>query len=83
MSDRKPDITWIEGLIDYSFTDVDYGDDDVGHRSFGIVVGQFVVGTYAIELLLQYALDERGISYRQKGHNLSDLYSKLPREAPT
>ena len=67
MQDKKPDIYWLEGLIDYCFASVDYGKQDPGIRKFCIGVGQFVVGTYAIEILLQYALDNRNISYNARG----------------
>ena len=72
---RKPDKFWIEGALVYFERPFPHEDSDL--RRVGFEVGQRIIGLYLTELLLKYALDEQGVTYRNV-HNLRYLFSKLP-----
>ena len=74
---KKPSISWIEGLVDYFRTKCPYGANDP--RRLGYAVGKQIIGLYITELLLQYALDNSGKTYKHD-HNLHALFMKLPRQ---
>ena len=78
MSDknRKPNILWMEGLLTLFEAEFPHESDDPLRLGFGL--GQQIIGLYIVELLLKYALDDAGSSHG-KGHNLPDMYRKLPR----
>ena len=68
----KPDVVWLEGVLDCFNASFPYDADD--QRRLGFVVGQQIVGLYLAEMLLKYALDHSGVSY--------DLHHNLHREEP-
>lgn len=82
---QLPDIHWIEGVVDYykvtpNSAGLDYGADGVDDiRDVGFLVGRQIIGQYAIEILLKYALDGQQIRYN-RDHNLLELFMRLPRE---
>ena len=51
----KPDVVWLEGVLDCFNASFPYDADD--QRRLGFVVGQQIVGLYLAEMLLKYALD--------------------------
>ena len=73
---RKPDIVWMEGLLDLFNASFPHDHDDP--RSMGFSLGQQIVGLYIIEMLLKYALDDSGNSHGQH-HNLHELFRNLSR----
>ena len=74
--DRKPNIVWMEGLLDLFHAPFPHDSDDPRKMGFG--VGQQIVGLYIVEMLLKYALDESGSSHGQH-HNLRELFRNLSR----
>ena len=76
ISDHKPDIHWLEGVLDYFNTQCPHEEDDP--RTIGFTVGRQVIGLYLVEMLLKYALDDLGVEH-PTSHNLLDLFRKLPR----
>ena len=72
----KPRIEYHEGVLDY-FNAV-FPHESGDPRWLGFSVGKCIIGTYLVEILLQYALDNEGVKYRA-GHNLYELYTRLPR----
>ena len=78
MKDKKPDITWVEGLVDFYNAKFPYGEKDP--RRLGFLIGGQVIGLHAIEILLQYALDKRDIDYCESSPDLLDLFIRLPEE---
>ena len=72
---RKPDIYWVEGVL--VFFERPFPHDQSDPRRVGFEVGQKIIGLYLTELLLKYALDGRGVAYRNV-HDLRYLYRKLP-----
>ena len=77
IQEKKPEITWILGLLSYFETQSPYDLPDV--RRMGFDVGRQVVGLYLAEMLLKYSLDRYGTPHRAH-HNLLDLYLRLPRD---
>ena len=72
----KPDVVWLEGVLDCFNASFPYDDAD-DPRRLGFVVGQQIVGLYLAEMLLKYALDHSGVSY-DLHHNLHRLFIDLP-----
>ena len=75
-SNRKPDIFWLEGLLDYFNAPFPHEPKDP--RELGFVVGKQVIGLYLAELLLKYALDKSNRPHGRK-HDLYNLFRNLPR----
>ena len=71
---RKPNIVWLEGLLDIFAAPFPHGRDD--RRMIGFNVGQQIVGLYTTEMLLKYALENAGVSHGQH-HNLHELFREL------
>ena len=74
---NKPDIHWMEGLLDLYGAQFPHGNDDP--RMLGFNVGQQITGLYIVEMLLKYALDARGVPHG-RNHNLLQLFRNLPRQ---
>ena len=78
LTDRKPPITWHEGLLDYFDAEIDMGPN---RRNYiGHAVGRQFIGLFVIELVLKYALDGSDSPY-DRTHNLHELYLRLPRRS--
>ena len=71
---RKPPIHWVEGLV--NLFDASFPHDGDDPRRLGWAIGRQIVGLYVIEILLKYALDASGASYK-RNHNLHQLFLKL------
>ena len=71
---KKPDIVWMEGLLSLFDAPFPHGPDDP--RGRGFKVGRQIIGLYIVEMLLKYALDDSGASYRSN-HKLHELFKKL------
>ena len=68
---KKPEIFWVEGLLNYFEAKFPHGPNDPRHLGFR--VGRQIVGLYIVELLLQYALDNSSKQYKHD-HNLYSLF---------
>ena len=76
-NERKPTITWLEGLLDHY--EAPFPHDPGDPRTMGFNVGRQIVGLYIIEMLLKYALDDAGTSHGKR-HNLYQLFKNLHRQ---
>ena len=74
---RKPNIVWLEGLLDIFAAPFPHGRDDP--RRMGFNVGKQIVGLYLTEMILKYALENAGVSHGQH-HNLHELFRNLSRQ---
>lgn len=74
--ERKPNIVWMEGLLDVFNAPFPHEDGDP--RRAGFNVGKQIVGLYIVEMLLKYALDNAGINH-DENHDLHGLFNKLSR----
>ena len=72
----KPDVVWLEGVLDCFNASFPYADANDPRRT-GFIVGQQIVGLYLAEMLLKYALDHFRVSY-DLHHNLHRLFIDLP-----
>lgn len=72
---RLPDIHWTEGLLDYFNIARPPGRDEYDNPGFSI--GRQIVGLHLVELLLKYALQDRGPEF-EATHNLKQLFDSLP-----
>ena len=71
---RKPNIVWMEGLLDLFNAPFPHNKDD--RRKLGFGIGQQIVGLYITEMLLKYALENAGVSHGEH-HNLHSLFMEL------
>ncbi len=71
---EKPSVHWMEGLLTLFNAPFPYEREDP--RLLGFFIGQQIIGLYAIEMLLKYALDNAGTSYGQH-HNLQKFFKQL------
>ena len=72
---RKPNVVWLEGVLDYFNAAFPHDLEDP--RRTGFDVGTQIVGLYLLEMLYQYALDSMGKTYT-RDHNLLGLFRTLP-----
>ena len=77
-SPKKPDIHWMEGLLPLFDTEFPHAERD-DPRRVGFGLGRQLAGLYIAEMLLKYALDDYSGGHGM-GHNLYDLFRKLPRQ---
>ena len=77
-SPKKPDIHWMEGLLTLFDTEFPHAERN-DPRRVGFGLGRQLVGLYIAEMLLKYALDDYSGGHGM-GHNLYDLFRKLPRQ---
>lgn len=72
-----PAQMWLDGILSLFLTPVPKAISNAGPvQQFGFATGRQIVGLYLIEMLLKYALDDRGVGYK-KNHNLQELFRKL------
>ena len=71
-------VSWLEGVLDYFNVSFTRGSKDRG--MIGYTVGQQIVGLYLTEMLLKYAMNRAGQPYGRI-HNLSELFSELPKSS--
>ena len=72
----KPDIHWLEGLLDYFNAPFPHESGDP--RALGFGVGRQIIGLYLAEMLLKYAADNLNRP-QIRTHSLSSLFRQLPR----
>ena len=74
--DKKPNITWMEGLLTLFNAQFPHGPNDPRWRGFSL--GRQIIGSYIAEMLIKYALEDSGRTYGPH-HNLYELFRNLPR----
>ena len=76
MAAVKPNVVWLEGVLD--FFNAPFPHEPGDPRGIGFGVGRQVIALYLVEMLLKYALDSYGVPHGKK-HNLHQLFMNLPR----
>ena len=71
---KKPDIVWMEGLLDFFNAPFPHKPNDP--RELGFKVGRQIIGLYIVEMLLKYALDTSGVTHGLH-HDLHQLFMQL------
>ena len=71
---KKPDIVWMEGLLDLFNATFPHKRNDP--RELGFNVGRQILGLYIVEMLLKYALDASGVTHGLH-HDLHQLFRQL------
>lgn len=72
---KKPHIHWIFGMFHLFSTPPPSDLDD--QTIPGFFVGKQILGLYMVEIILKDALDNYGLEYKEKTHNIHKLFNIL------